>query len=189
VGDRVWLSAKNIRSIRPKKKLDSLWKGPFDIAEEINPVAFRLKLPTTWRIHNTFHISLLRKHIESKRFPTEIPPAWEELDDEDDDVYDVEKIQDRRLNNNGLWEYKVLWKGYPEEDASWVEAADISETALKAFQRNLRKQKRAGTFLSEMEASESDFEPPVRRRGRPKKRIVPTEPKRRGRPPKKLRGS
>ncbi|MCO5597018.1 hypothetical protein L7F22_051091 [Adiantum nelumboides] len=34
--------------------------GPFQITEWINDVSFRLRLPDTWKIHNAFHVSLLK---------------------------------------------------------------------------------------------------------------------------------
>ncbi|WP_129357264.1 hypothetical protein [Enterobacter cloacae complex sp. CH23B] len=40
-------------------KLSIKYYGPFQIKEK-NDVSFRLKLPDTWRIHNAFHVSLLK---------------------------------------------------------------------------------------------------------------------------------
>ena len=40
--------------------------GPFRISKVINEVAFRLELPAHWKIHNAFHISLLKKYQEPK---------------------------------------------------------------------------------------------------------------------------
>ena len=45
IGDEVWLSAQNIRTTRPTKKLDSRQLGPFKIAELIGSHAVRLELP------------------------------------------------------------------------------------------------------------------------------------------------
>ncbi|MCO5588554.1 hypothetical protein L7F22_042511 [Adiantum nelumboides] len=41
-------------------KLSMRYYGPFQITERINDVSFRLRLPDTWRIHNAFHVSLLK---------------------------------------------------------------------------------------------------------------------------------
>ena len=38
--------------------------GPFEILERIGPVAYRLALPPSLaRIHDVFHVSVLRKYI------------------------------------------------------------------------------------------------------------------------------
>ena len=58
VGDLVLLSSKNLsfKGVPTKK-----FVGPFEIVEKIGTQTYRLKLPDTWRIHNVFHISLLKK--------------------------------------------------------------------------------------------------------------------------------
>ena len=53
---------KGIIRFRVKKKLASRYIGPFEIKERIRPVAYRLELLAYLdKIHNVFHISLLRK--------------------------------------------------------------------------------------------------------------------------------
>ena len=38
--------------------------GPFEILEQIGPVAYRLALPPSVScIHNVFHVSVLRKYV------------------------------------------------------------------------------------------------------------------------------
>ena len=58
-GDRVWLKGTNLRLSHPSTKLVPRRYGPFTITKAISPVVFRLKLPSTWKIHNMFHASLL----------------------------------------------------------------------------------------------------------------------------------
>ena len=41
-------------------KLAKKHYGPFQILSRINEMAYRLKLPANWHIHNAFHISLLK---------------------------------------------------------------------------------------------------------------------------------
>lgn len=61
-GDKVWLSMKNIPVKRPSKKLADKFSGPYVIEEPIGKQAYRLNLPTAWRQHNVFHISLLKPY-------------------------------------------------------------------------------------------------------------------------------
>ena len=41
-------------------KLAKRYYGPFQILNPINEAAYRLKLPSTWLIHNAFYVSLLK---------------------------------------------------------------------------------------------------------------------------------
>ncbi|MCO5587606.1 hypothetical protein L7F22_041555 [Adiantum nelumboides] len=41
-------------------KLSMRYYEPFQITERINDDSFRLRLPDTWKIHNAFHVSLLK---------------------------------------------------------------------------------------------------------------------------------
>ena len=61
VGDKVWLSSENIRTVRPTKKFDYKWLGPYVIEWVISCNAYRLKLPTSFsQVHPVFSVTLLR---------------------------------------------------------------------------------------------------------------------------------
>ena len=70
-------------------------EGPFEIEEVLGPVTYRLKLPTTWRIHNVFHAVLLKPYQENEicgeNFTTPPPDI---VDGEE--VYQVETILKHR---------------------------------------------------------------------------------------------
>ncbi|MCO5592409.1 hypothetical protein L7F22_046412 [Adiantum nelumboides] len=44
-------------------KLGIHYYGPFHVCDKISDVAYRLKLPKGWKIHNAFHVSLLRPFV------------------------------------------------------------------------------------------------------------------------------
>jgi hypothetical protein len=48
VGDKVWLSAKNLIILIPKKKLGLKRYGPFLIKAILSPITFTLQLPEQW---------------------------------------------------------------------------------------------------------------------------------------------
>ncbi|CAJ0940200.1 unnamed protein product [Ranitomeya imitator] len=102
------------------------------ISEIINLVSFRLALPASFAIHNVFHKSLLRKFVEPV-VPSVDPPAPALVNGELE--YVVEKILDSRFSRRKL-QYLVKWKGYGQEDNSWVSASDVHAVDLvRAFHR------------------------------------------------------
>jgi len=65
-GDMVWLLPRNIRTTRPCRKLDYKKIGQFKILARIGTSAYKLDLPASMGIHNTFHISLLEIYNDNK---------------------------------------------------------------------------------------------------------------------------
>jgi hypothetical protein len=63
VGDKVWLSAKHIQTVRASEKLDYKRLDPFKVTKVINRNAYRLELPYSMKVHNVFHVSLLDRYI------------------------------------------------------------------------------------------------------------------------------
>ena len=85
--------------------------------EVLGPVTYRLKLPTTWRIHNVFHAALLRQYKETEVYGANFPKPPPELL-EGEEVYEIETILKHRKRGQG-YQYLIKWRGYPISDASW----------------------------------------------------------------------
>ena len=65
--------------------------GPFQMLHPIGKQAYKLELPKKWRIHNVFHVSLLKQDTIRKERVEKVP----ELDAGDDSKkYNVEAIWD-----------------------------------------------------------------------------------------------
>ena len=116
-GDKVWLDSKNLQTLY-HKKMAPKWEGPFKIVDVLGPLTYRLKLPETWRIHNVFHASLLRRYKENNIYGTNYdwPPV--KLNNEGQEVYNVEMILKHRRRGRG-YQYYVKWEGYPITEALW----------------------------------------------------------------------
>ena len=102
--------------------------GPFRITEVIGQQAYRLALPEDWKIHPVFHVSLLKDWQtanlqEDQPLPADVAPNVEEP------YYEIEKIlrwRTVKINNKIIKQYLVLWRGYPVEEASWVQSSQFS---------------------------------------------------------------
>ena len=57
IGDLVWLATKHLPLRVGTKKLAAIWTGLFKIVDSVGPVAYKLKIPDEWNIHNVFHVS------------------------------------------------------------------------------------------------------------------------------------
>ena len=92
-------------------------EGPFVITEVLGPVTYRLKLPTSWQIHNVFHATLLKPYKENEIYRENFSEPPPELV-EGEEVDEVETIHGHRKWGRG-YQYYVQWWGYPISDASW----------------------------------------------------------------------
>ena len=131
IDDQVLLSSAHInlasQALRPSKKLQHRFIGPYKIIQKTSPVAYKLDLPDNLKIHPVFHVSILRPYrppstIEHRNPPI-LPPEPVTIDDNIE--YEVEQILDHRKRHNHQ-EYLVKWVGYPDHDASWEPAAHLT---------------------------------------------------------------
>ena len=60
VDDYVYLNSKNINLTQPFKKLDKKFYGPYIIRNIVGKQAYYLDLPLSTKIHNIFHVLLLK---------------------------------------------------------------------------------------------------------------------------------
>ena len=62
VGDKVWLSSENIRTVHLTKKLNYKWLGPYTVQWVISHSAYWLKLPVSFgNIHPIFSVTVMTR--------------------------------------------------------------------------------------------------------------------------------
>src|SRR5216684_830957 len=91
VGAQVWLEGTHLCLSYQATKLAPKLYGPFEVMKEISPVAYQLRLPKGWNIHNVFHASLLSPYRETAAHgPNYSRPPPDLIEGEEE--YEVEKI-------------------------------------------------------------------------------------------------
>jgi len=54
-----------------------------------------------------------------------------------DDIYVVEKILDKRIDENGQTEYFLKWFGYDDDDATWEPEENVfCKDLIELYERN-----------------------------------------------------
>ena len=119
-GQLVWLDRRNIKTSRPCAKLDVKKLGPFKIRRKLHDNAYELDLPTSYRIHPVFHVSLLSpfrsRPTITAAYPSTRPRIMEVVDTPTEMT--VRKILYRRTRTHG-YEYFTVWENMSKEHSSW----------------------------------------------------------------------
>ena len=139
VGDWVFLKLspwKGVVRFGRRGKLGPRYIGPYEVTERIGPVAYRLALPEELaRVHNVFHVSMLRKYIADPSHVLESP----DIEIREDLSYVEQPVQildreERTLRNKTIPLVKVLWRNHLVEEATWEPEAQMREQYPYLFQ-------------------------------------------------------
>ncbi|WVZ59186.1 hypothetical protein U9M48_009373 [Paspalum notatum var. saurae] len=104
----------------PKGKLKPRFVGPYQVTECINPVAVRLALPPRAKLHDVFHVGLLKKFIGTPpATPPPLPPTHHGAV-----TPEPEQAVRYRLAR-GVQQVLIRWKGQSNADATWEDVADF----------------------------------------------------------------
>ena len=106
VGDKMFLSSKNIKTARFSSKLEDKMLSPFE-TKKIVETSYQLDLPTTMRTHDVFHPSLLRKD-PGNPLPGQVQKPPGPVTVEDEPEWEVDDILDsRHYGRNKRLQYRV----------------------------------------------------------------------------------
>jgi len=65
--NKVWLEGTHLKLPYETMKLAPRQYRPFRVAAKVSDVAYRLELPSGWKIHNVFHASLLTPYNKTQK--------------------------------------------------------------------------------------------------------------------------
>ena len=168
IGDQVLLSTKNLslphsgvdrsgsRKFAPKRI------GPFEVLEKVKCDSYRLRLPSSLRLHDVFHTSLLFPYRASDH-PNRVNPPLEVILPDGDVGYIVEAIVG--LKKQGSREMaKVRWLGYTPEDDTWEPVDELQNIRelIADYRQSRRRRSSRNTPVEPATAASS--------RGRPMRR-------------------
>ena len=142
VGDKVYLSADFIRVKKAddaRDKLSPRAYGPYRIKRVLSPVTYELELPPTVRIHPVVHISALREHLRSERFPDRdqaYEPREPEVIDGEEHFHIDAFLKKRRNPWTGEPEILCNFPGYSAAEREYIPEAQLREDmSADAFQK------------------------------------------------------
>ena len=124
IGDRIFLNIspwKGVLRFRRRGKLSSRFIGPYEIVSKVGPVAYRLKLPPELsRIHDTYHVRILRKYIpDPSHVLREQPIQLKENLTYEETPMQIVDCKEQVLRSKVIPLVKVLWKNHEREAATW----------------------------------------------------------------------
>ena len=124
IGEKVFLKVslwKKVMRFGRNDKLSPRFIGPYEVIEEVGPVAYRLALPPKLeKIHNVFHVSMLRRYRSnfSHVISSKIIELHPDLTYEEEPV-EILAREVKELRNKRIPLVKVLWKNHKTKEVTW----------------------------------------------------------------------
>lgn len=133
-GDKVYLKLHDGYHLpgKPPRKWSQQRASPFTVLDKIGPLAYKLDIPPTWRIHNVISVAHLSPGPDGPDPYNREQPEPERLQVDGEEQYKVEKIVQHRINKRGRHpqlEYLVRWKNCGPEDDQWKKRTELIWTA------------------------------------------------------------
>jgi hypothetical protein len=135
-GDKVSVVTTNLfLRGQPNRKLIGKQLGPFTLEEQIEKHIYILKLPTTVRLHNVFHVNNLRPCSTAPLRPG-VPVTVHEGDDEEFDVSHIFVVCVKSLLPGRRGKYLLFMTHFSDDDIPhvWHRLNEVHRTrALQEF--------------------------------------------------------
>jgi hypothetical protein len=147
-GDLVMIDTSLIRKSDAEhnisKKLSNRYQGPYPIKELLPKGAYRVHLPAHTKMHNSFNTSMLKpyKLTERGKYPArdDIPLRPQPVIPDEPDIFEIDRVltHDFRGRGNDRLRFKILWKGYPEAEATYQKGHRLQEDSPESIQAYLQ---------------------------------------------------
>jgi len=130
MGDQVFLKVapwKNMLRFGLKGKLTPRFIGPFKILQRVGPVAYKVDLPPQLaKVHDVFHVSLLRKaSVDPARILPQVPVEVKEdltLELRPIRILDQEV---KELRSKKIPIVRILWQNAQIEEETWEKEVEM----------------------------------------------------------------
>jgi hypothetical protein len=128
VGDWVWLKLQSHRQLSVRQghyhKLAPKFFGPYLVVSKVGEVAYRLALPTTAKIHDVFHVSMLKPFKGTPPVVApDLPADVSYLSSESAQLVPYSILAQRFLQ--GHRQFLIQWTGQDIEEATWEDALEF----------------------------------------------------------------
>lgn len=92
--------------------------GPYEIIDKIGPVAYKLALPETSRVHPVFHVSQLKKAIGQSKVQHQLPRVTEQGTF---DLTPLRQLDSRQIlrDHKVVYQKLIQWRGCSVDEATW----------------------------------------------------------------------
>ena len=118
---------KGVLRFGKRGKLSPRYIGPYEIVSKVGPIAYKLKLPSELsRIHDTFHVSMLRKYIsDPSHVLREQPVQLKENQTYEETPVQIVDHKEHVLRSKVIPLVNVLSKNHQREAATWEPEAQM----------------------------------------------------------------
>ena len=131
----MWLEATHLCLKYSSRKLAPKRHRPFKIIHVLSPLTYQLQLPSTWKIHDVFHASLLSSyHSTEMHGPSFLNPPPDIINNEEE--YKVEAILFHKSPKAHRL-YLTAWKGYSSTENTWEPESNLchSTSILSSYKQ------------------------------------------------------